>query len=148
MAHVATSAGVWHYGGLCEERLVNGGFEVDAAWRFPLTPNPAGYSTRVVRSGQRSGRSGIDQGSDVYSYSSASQTVTLPVGAASATLTLWWYPVSAEGSLETPGDAPAPGTAALAWEAPLAGDRQYVLILDSSGSILRTLLWTRSNARA
>ncbi|MFZ2519956.1 MAG: hypothetical protein WA089_14760, partial [Anaerolineae bacterium] len=33
MTHVATSAGVWHFGGLCEERLVNGGFEYDAAWR-------------------------------------------------------------------------------------------------------------------
>ena len=148
MAHVATSAGVWHYGGLCEERLVNGGFEVDAAWRFPLTPYPTAYSTRVVRSGQRSGRSGIDQGRDVYSYSSASQTVVLPAGVANVTLTLWWYPVSAEVNLETPGDAPTPGTASLSWEKPLAGDRQYVLILDSSGAILRTLLWTRSNARS
>ncbi|MFZ2422190.1 MAG: hypothetical protein WA029_13715 [Anaerolineae bacterium] len=147
MTHVATSAGVWHFGGLCEERLVNGGFEYDAAWRFPQTPHPAAYSTRVVRSGQRSGRSGIDQGRDVYSYSSASQTVALPAGA-NITLTLWWYPVSAEVNLRTPGDAPAPGAAALTWETPLAGDRQYVLILDSNGAILRTLLWTRSNARA
>ena len=147
MTHVATSAGVWRYGGLCEERLVNGGFEYNAAWRFPQTPHPAGYSTRVVRSGQRSGRSGIDQGSDVYSYSSASQTVALPA-VAHITLTLWWYPVTAETSLQTPGDAPGPGATAPAWETPLAGDRQYVLILDSSGAILRTLLWTRSNARA
>ena len=30
----------------------------------------------------------------------------------------------------------------------MAGDRQYVLILDSGGQILKSLLWTRSNARA
>ena len=114
---------------------------------YKRQPYPAAYSMRVVRSGQRSGRSGIDQGRDVYSYSSASQTVALPAGA-NITLTLWWYPVSAEVNLETPGDAPTPGAASQAWEKPLAGDRQYVLILDSSGAILRTLLWTRSNARS
>ena len=30
----------------------------------------------------------------------------------------------------------------------MAGDRQYVLILNSGGQILKSLLWTRSNARA
>ena len=30
----------------------------------------------------------------------------------------------------------------------MAGDRQYVLILDTEGQVLKNLLWTRSNARA
>lgn len=148
LAHVATAQGVWHYGGLCQERLINGGFEYDVAWRFPHTPYPAGYSTQLPRSGQRSARAGIVQGGDVYSYSSASQTVTLPGGSQNISLTLWWYPISAEASLLEPGDAPAAGLEVTGWQQPLAGDRQYVLILDANGAILRSLLWTRSNARA
>ncbi|MBC8450318.1 MAG: hypothetical protein H8D78_21500, partial [Chloroflexi bacterium] len=151
--HMATDAGVWHYSSRCEERLVNGGFEQHLAWQIPATAYPAGYSTSVVHSGRRSLRTGIVSGPDVYSYSSATQAVTIPAGVSSATLTFWWYPISAEGPLATAAAA-EPDAAILQAVAAgtlpadvLAGDRQYALLLDSAGNVLKTLLWTRSDAR-
>ncbi len=157
-AHLATARGVWHYENRCEERVAHGGFEgagTDNFWQRPATPATAGYSTTVVHSGQRSLRVGIEPGNaDVYSYSSGIQQVTLPAGAASATLSFWWYPVSAEGPLAGP-EAVATDLKLLQQVADgtlpqgvLANDRQYVLVLDTSGNILQSLLWTRSNAQA
>ena len=60
--HLATTQGVWHYGGVCEQRLVNGGFETDAAWIFPATPFPADYSILQVHSGYRSLHAGVLDG--------------------------------------------------------------------------------------
>jgi YVTN family beta-propeller protein len=171
-AHMATWAGVWHYSDRCEERLANGGFETNDAWQIPVTAYSAGYSTAVVHSGRRSLRTGVVTVPDVYSYSSANQSVTIPAGVAGATLTFWWYPISAEGPLaaeETPSREvlqAAAGTgpsAALARsetgqsgsvfsgegaDEALAGDRQYALLLDSTGNIIASLLWTRSDARS
>jgi len=158
-AHAATSSGVWHYEAPCEERVAAGGFEggaeLDNAWQHPTTPATAAYSTRYAHTGVQSLRTGIDGAADIYSYSSGNQYVTIPAGAASATLTFWWYPISAEGPLAAAEASPpdlrklqqamdglVPG------EAAAAGDRQYVLLLDSGGTILKSLLWTRSNARA
>jgi TolB protein len=159
-AHAATTGGVWHYEAPCEERIAAGAFEGAAAeldnfWQRPATPATAAYSTRYAHSGRQSVRAGIDGTADVYSYSSANQYVTIPAGAASATLSFWWYPISAEGPLAAAAAAAdEPDLAilaqALAGNAPAevtAGDRQYVLVLDTSGRILKSLLWTRSNAR-
>ena len=158
-AHAATAWGVWHYEAPCVERVAAGGFEgptkqLDNFWQRPLTPATAAYSTRYAHSGGQSLGTGIDGLADVYSYSSANQYVTIPAGAASVTLSFWWYPISAEGPLA----ATAAGKSELALlerafagnmpDAAMAGDRQYVLILDSAGKALRTLLWTRSNARS
>jgi photosystem II stability/assembly factor-like uncharacterized protein len=150
VAHVATEKGVWHYAvGSCEERLADGGFEIGTAWTLPVTAYPAGYSTATVRSGMQSLRAGIVEGADRFSYSSAAQTVTLPPGVTTATLELWWYPLSEEGALQQRA-AEAISAASIAElespTAPAAGDRQYVLVLDSQGTILEQLLWTRSNA--
>ena len=87
-AHMATDSGVWHYSSQCEDRLVNGGFEVDAAWEFPPTARTAGYSETVARNGRRSVRTGIIAPPDAYSYSSAKQTLTIPAAVTSAVLTL------------------------------------------------------------
>ena len=151
VAHLATEQGVWHYGGLCEERLVNGGFESDAAWVFIDTPRPAGYSTLQVYRGRRSLRAGIVAGVDVYSYSSARQTVTIPTGVARAVLSLWWYPQSNEGAGSPAAASPALLQALAEERLPpseFVSDAQYILLLDEQNQIVRTLLWTRSNARA
>ena len=73
--------------------------------------------------------------------------MTIPAGAASATLDFWWYPISAEGPLAAAAAEQfdlAMLEQALAGEspavAPAAGDRQYVLILDTAGRILKNLL--------
>ena len=77
----------------------------------------------------------------------------IPAGTTDATLSFWWYPISAEGSMAaaaavTPDRALV--QAVLRGEAPegrLAGDLQYVVLADQNGNILQTMLWTRSNAR-
>ena len=153
VVHAATDAGVWHYAlGSCEERLMNGGFELDAGWVFPQTPRPAAYSTDRAHSGARSLRAGIVSGADVYSYSSARQTLTLPAGITQATLSFWWYPVSAATNQVEAQTAPSVALAQAAADGmlpddPQAADAQYVLVLDEHGNILRTLMWTLSDAR-
>ena len=63
----------------CVELVINGGFEVDEAWYFPVTAYPAGYSTALPYTGLRSMRVGIvDWSEDVESYSSGWQLVTIP----------------------------------------------------------------------
>ena len=107
----------------------------------------------VVHSGLRSLRAGIDGTVDKVSYSSGYQDVAIPAGVTDATLSFWWHPISAEGSMAAAA-AVAPDRAlvqaVLRGEAPegaLAGDLQYVVLADQSGNILQTMLWTRSNAR-
>lgn len=149
VAHLATETGVWHYGGLCEERMVNGGFETDAAWAFPITPHPADYSIVLPHTGHRSLRAGIVSGPDVRSYSSARQTLIIPAGLTHATLSLWWHPLSGETGAALAPPAGAALQAVADGQAPddaLADDAQYVLLLDDQGHVLRTLLWERSNA--
>ncbi|NUQ38316.1 MAG: hypothetical protein HUU23_11075, partial [Caldilineales bacterium] len=151
-AHLATTSGVWSYGlGWCDELILNGGFEREEAWVFPLTPRPAGYSTTRAHSGLRSLRAGVEAAPDVYSYSSGSQAFSIPAGAQNVTLTFWWYPRSQEGAATLAKPAAAALQAIAQDVGPaeaLANDAQYVLLLDPNGTILRTLLWTRSDAQA
>jgi len=138
----------------CGDLVLNGGFENSEAWSIPVTVYSAGYSTAVVHNGSRSLRTGIVLGSDVYSYSSAYQTVTIPAAASDVKLRLWWYPTTEEPPLtmaqaaeERPppdvssgvarGDLPAGA---------LASDIQYVLVLDAYGNILQNLMWTLANS--
>ena len=118
--------------GECTEGVVNGGFETDEAWVRPATAMQAVYSTAFAHAGARSMRTGIpDGGSNVLSYSAAYQTITLPPGPGTATLSFWYYPVSGEASTTA---------------AALAADRQYASLRDEAG-IWHALLWTISNAR-
>lgn len=151
VAHVATESGVWHYGGSCEERLVNGGFETEAAWAFPNTPYPADYSVSLPHSGHRSLRAGIVSGADIRSYSSARQTLTIPAGVANATLSLWWHPLSQESGLALAPSTAADLQAVAGSQSPenvLDDDAQYILLLDDQGDVLKTLVWERSSAAA
>ena len=43
----------------CQQLIVNGGFEVDAAWVFPVTPATGAYSTAAAHTGARSARLGL-----------------------------------------------------------------------------------------
>jgi photosystem II stability/assembly factor-like uncharacterized protein/WD40 repeat protein len=161
-AHLATAAGVWHYESACEERITNGGFETpDVGWQTPATPATAVFDTKYAHSGQASLRTGIDGGANVYSYSSANQYINIPAGAASSVLTLWIYPISGEGPLAADAAAPTPAELAAAAAASVgaaqpaaapaatdSADRQYVLLLDTAGNVLKSLLWMRSDARA
>jgi hypothetical protein len=140
--------------GVCQQLIVNGGFEATTAWAMPTTAYPAAYSATRAFSGLRSLRAGVDTTPDRYSYSDGYQLVTIPASATTATLRAWWFPRSVEGSLVAAQAQTPPPTAIIQAlvdgnlpQGVLAGDRQYLLILDSNGTILATLLWTRSDAQ-
>jgi len=128
----------------CGEALVNGGFESNSNWEFPVTEYPAGYDTSQAHSGSRSARTGITNPADNrYSYSSTRQKVSIPSGTSSAYLYFW---VKSFGTgtvgLSLP-DKPKIGTQLN--ETQMAGDVQYVLVLDEAFNIIDTLIWHLSN---
>jgi hypothetical protein len=138
----------------CLELLRNGDFESEEGWTLPVTAYRAAYSTDQTHGGARSLRVGIVNPADnIFSYSSAAQTVQIPTGIQTATLSLWLYALSTEGDLP---DATStvdntviqPAAEGVAPATPSAGDRQYVLLTDEQNSVLAQLLWTRSDARS
>ena len=140
-AHAATSAGVWHYDTLCEERLINGGFETDTGWLIKSNPVLAGYVTTPVHSGSRSMRTGIAAGgANTTSYSPIEQAVTFPSGLASATLSFWRYNVNGDLSAAAaaggqPDPAALPRTEAERADNIQATDYFYALAILPDGSI-------------
>ena len=112
----------------CSESVANGEFEATAAWTFTTTANPAGYSTAQAHAGARSARLGVAPAgysaagepdapglmpSSVQernllgeiaplgaSYSTVYQTVSIPAGARTVTLSFWHRP----GSQASAGD--------------------------------------------
>ena len=139
----------------CPQLLANPGFELDQSWKMALTIHPAVYSTAVIHSGARSLRTGIVTAPDKYVYSAGYQDVFIPAGTTNATLSFWWYPISAEMSTAAsaaaqPDPDPALVKAVVNGSVPagtLGGDVQYAVLADQQGNVLQTLLWTRSNAR-
>jgi hypothetical protein len=80
-----------------------------------------------------------------YSYSSTRQLVSIPSNAVNATLSFWLYPISGEAaSMAVP---PLPKMSDFG-KVPLAGDVQYVLILDPYNNWIDTLVWQRTNTQA
>ena len=74
----------------CREVLENGGFEENEPWFIFQTAHPARFADQSVRSGSRALHTGIDSaGANVYTFSSAEQTLTLP-GAEHITLSYWY----------------------------------------------------------
>ena len=99
----------------CTDAAANGGFELNAAWTFPITGSTAGYTTSQAHSGTRSARFGLlpgmaaaakqpdgparietnllgETGALGATYSSGYQTVSIPSDATSATLHFWYKP--------------------------------------------------------
>jgi hypothetical protein len=112
---------------VCQELLVNGGFEDSTAWVVGDTPRPARYTTEQAHSGARSVLLGLKPGeSDLHSYSSVRQAITLPPDIDSATLSFWYYPLSELDS----------------------GDRQECLLLDQHDQLLAILMRTNVNSAA
>ena len=128
------------------EAIINGGFESTSGWEFPVTVYPAGYDTSQAHSGNRSARTGITNPADNRdSYSSTRQKVSIPSGASSAMLSFWIKPFSGETMQLSLPDEPTIGS--LWQEVPMAGDVQYALILNTSGTILNKLIWQLSDTR-
>ena len=131
----------------CVEGIVNGGFETDEAWEFPLTVRPATYTTAITRTGQRALQTGVLTASEnAFSYSSAQQTISIPADAVSVTLRVWLYPITEE-SVQTATVPPMPLPPTLQ-AAMLADDRQYVIVLNEDDQWIGYLLWQRTNERA
>ncbi len=109
----------------CREGLQDPGFETGEGWEFPATVVQVGsqYVTSQVHGGQRALRLGATEGTDVFSYSSAEQSVSIPADVAAARLSFWIYPVSSDE----------------------ADDLQYVLVLDENGDF-QQLMWELTNA--
>ncbi len=135
----------------CSERISNGGFENNTAWYIPLTEFSAGYSTFLAHTGYRSMRTGIYYSyHNRYAYSDVRQTVSIPAGMSSAVLSFFAYSMSGEASAASLPEAAAlkaetsPTAAELGPEA-MAGDVQYLLVLDQWGNWIDTLLWRRAN---
>ena len=137
----------------CSERVSNGGFEANAAWTFAITGNTGGYTTAQAHAGARSARLGVapsayaagEVGTEApselrresdrnllgelaplgASYSTVYQTVSIPSGASSVTLTYWYQP----------------GTQASRERLPAS-----MLLQPGSYAVLKTLMRTLSNA--
>ena len=130
----------------CSEAIINGGFEDNSGWIIPITEYPAGYSSSEAHSGSRSMRTGIVNSVDnIFSYSSAQQKVTIPAGTTSAYFTFWIKPFS--GQVKGLALPAKPATGSTLEEVQLAGDIQYVLVLDSNFNIINTLVWQISDSR-
>jgi photosystem II stability/assembly factor-like uncharacterized protein len=143
-----TTAGLWRLRSSCGEWVVNGACEGDTGWEMPITDATAAYSTEEYHSYSHSIRVGIVDGTNRYAYSSARQRVDLPGTVVTATLTFWLYPVSTgtrladyrPEALEAAARGQQPAV-------PLAGDAQYVLLMDDDDHILTRLVWMRSDAQ-
>lgn len=129
----------------CYEEVVNGKMENDKAWKIHGSMFPAGYTTWRSHKGIRSMRTGIVDPYfpyNIYSYSVFSQYVDIPTATTAVTLTFWLYQFSTEST-----------TANLASEANgleseemLAGDVNYVKLLDTNHNTLATLVQEKTDS--
>lgn len=125
----------------CNEVLVNGGFESDAAWRMRTNPVLAGYVTSPVYSGQRSLRTGIPAGGvNVESYSPAQQDFSIPGNATTARLSFWRYAVWGDWNAVAAADAELnpdalPRTLQELETASLGSDLFYVIAIQENGTL-------------
>ncbi len=130
----------------CSEAIVNSSFEDNSGWVIPITEYPAGYSSSEAHSGSRSMRTGIVNPLDnLFSYSSAQQKVVIPAGTTSAYLTFWIKPYS--GQVKGLASPAMPANGSTLEEVQMAGDVQYLLVLDSNYNIINTLVWQISDSR-
>jgi hypothetical protein len=135
----------------CSNSFYNSDFElVDSGWSIPVTAFSARYSWDVAYSGNQSLRTGIvDTAKNIYSFSDGWQLAYIPSNATSATLNMRIYPNSSQvlaGNETAAAMLPAaPQAGEMFGETALAGDMQYVLLLDQYGYILETLWWERWN---
>ncbi len=126
----------------CSQLIVNGGFELDAAWVFPITPATGAYSTAAAHTGERSARLGLLPGATLTqpeiaqfpqrtllgeavpmgaAYSTVHQRFTIPTSGY-VTLSYWYKP----GTQATSGD----------WQRVMLLSASYGLLKDLTGQEL------------
>lgn len=107
----------------CTELIADGGFEIGGVWELGVTPLTPEYVTYTQHSGSRSLAMGITRGGNAKGFSSARQTVTIPLTANQVTLSFW---------VNTMVVAPA------------GADRMQLVLLNPDGSTL-AVPWSSSN---
>ncbi len=135
----------------CQNYIQNASFEYFSDWGIPITTYPASYSTALAHSGLQSMRTGIvNPSANKYSYSDTYQIIKIPSDATQATLTTYLYMLSDEVSTSGILAQPMPEVPhdRVFGEAELAGDVQYVLILNEYGYVIETLLWKLKDTQA
>lgn len=132
----------------CYQEFANNDMETNAAWDIPITVYSAGYTNVAANSGSRSMRTGIDiPEHNRYSYSSFRQTAIIPVTAARVTLDYWMYPVSSELTSVAVPEEPQMWAFFEEIGSTLAGDVQYLLILNQYNQIVERIMWERTNTQ-
>src|SRR5690606_3545198 len=117
----------------CVNLIANGGFETNAAWQINNTVYPAGFVSFPVYAGARALRAGIVHPPDnVYSYSSAQQTIFIPAGPPAVRLSFRLFATTTGAVAAQPTPPPIVPTSPLD-RAQLADDAQMVLLFDGSG---------------
>lgn len=138
----------------CSELILNGGFEANAYWQHPITPFRGNYTTAEAYQGLQSMRLGVPPPNrDVYSHSTAYQSIVIPANADSARMTFWFKPLTEEPTaLKVGADwkdyQPARILAGKADALPgktMAEDYQETLILNRYYNPVQTVFRTRSN---
>jgi hypothetical protein len=137
----------------CSNLVKNGGFETNTHWLLPVTTYTAQYTTLTAKSGAFSMQTGIyNPHTNVNSYSSARQLVTIPADATSAVLSFYRLlfrdqlvlsPPLAELDMNLPA-RPEIGKL-FPEDIDLDDDVQMVLVMDIYGNTQRVLLWTIAN---
>lgn len=118
---------------VCGNLVVNGGFENDAGWQINNTVYPARFVTAPVYSGLRALQAGIVRPSDnVYSYSSAQQTIFVPAGPPSVALSFQLL-ATTTGVRAAELTPPAVVPTSPLDRTQLSDDAQMVLLFDSHG---------------
>jgi hypothetical protein len=134
---------------VCEQGIINGGFETNDGWVRSITAHRADYSTSVVHGGARSMRLGIEPpASNRMTWSSAYQLIEVPADATSATLTLWRWRRTEEPPLGSMGtEQRLLGNAALLSQLASGGDLHEILLLDAmdAGTVVAVLEQGRWN---
>ncbi len=107
------------------ELLVNSNFESKDGWIFGDTPLPGQYSAEVVHGGSQAIRLGTTSGSDIFSYSSIWQKVTIPTESNKVVLIANVYLLSQDNR----------------------GDNQTIMILNDRFRVVKTLSQGLSNSK-
>jgi hypothetical protein len=117
----------------CVELIANGGFEGSGGWKINDNAYPARVVAFPVYAGQRALQVGIVHPPDnVYSYSSAQQTIFIPAGPPSVALSFHLFATTTGTRAASLTPPPIVPTSPLD-RTQLADDVQMVLLFDSSG---------------
>jgi len=130
----------------CWQGIVNSSFENNDGWEISNTAYPAGYSTSHAHSGSRSMRVGIENPAENrYSYSSTTQSITIPTGTVDATLDVWLYSIST-GVRQSVTLTPPDFIPLSIEHGPLNTDAQYIVFYDQYNQ-QHNLLYQRFNTQ-